>query len=114
MSLALPAWADFEAGLVAYENGDYGKALEIWTPLAEQDNARAQLSIGVLHEQGDGVPQDPGRAAIWYERSAKLGLSDAQFRLGLLHYDGAGVKKDAAPGSRRMPPRRRNGLVAPP
>jgi len=96
LTLSLPAWAGYEDGLVAYENGDYAKALDIWMPLAEQDHARAQLSLGVLYEQGNGVRADPATAAGWYELSAKQGLAVAQFRLGMLYYDGSGVAEDPA------------------
>src|SRR5215469_2233195 len=35
LALTLPAAADFEAGLKAYQNGDYATALKEWQPLAE-------------------------------------------------------------------------------
>ncbi len=34
--LAVPAWADFQAGVDAYQRGDYATALREWQPLAEQ------------------------------------------------------------------------------
>ena len=33
---------DYEDGVVAYGTGDFATALRIWTPLAEQHNAKAQ------------------------------------------------------------------------
>jgi len=43
--LALPAWADFQDGLDAYDRGDYEMALREWKPLAEQgDHNRRPLT----------------------------------------------------------------------
>ena len=36
LAWSLPAWADFAAGLSAYQKGDYAGALKDWRPLAEQ------------------------------------------------------------------------------
>jgi hypothetical protein len=38
--LAVPAWADYQAGEEAYHRGDYATALREWRPLAE---------LGTLH-----------------------------------------------------------------
>ena len=43
--LAAPARADLQAGLDAYERGDYDTALKEWRPLAEQGDGGAQLSM---------------------------------------------------------------------
>jgi len=43
LMLAMPAWADFQAGLDAAEGGDYETAIAEFRPLAEQGNAEAQL-----------------------------------------------------------------------
>ena len=39
--LAAPAWADYQAGMDAYNGGDYATALREWRPLAEQGDPRA-------------------------------------------------------------------------
>ena len=38
---AVPAWADFQAGLDASDLGDYATALREWQPLAEQGDVQA-------------------------------------------------------------------------
>ena len=37
--LATPAWADFQAGMKAFERADYETALREWRPLAERGDA---------------------------------------------------------------------------
>jgi UDP-N-acetylglucosamine transferase subunit ALG13 len=64
---------DFDAGVAAFQAGDYGAALDAWLPLAEADDADAQHNVGVIHEQGLGVPQDFAAAAEWYRRAAENG-----------------------------------------
>ena len=55
--------ADLEAGMTAYNRGEYGTALQEWEPLAIQGNARAQMLVGKLYEHGHGVEQDYEEAA---------------------------------------------------
>jgi len=49
-------YADFQAGLAAYNQGDYATALKEWRPLAEQGYAPAQFNLGFLYDNGYGVP----------------------------------------------------------
>ncbi len=56
LSLSVPAAAGpYENGVAAYATGDYATAVSLWTPLAEQGHAEAQISLGVMHENGEGV-----------------------------------------------------------
>ena len=56
VSLAAPAWAGFDDGLLAYVRGDYGNALREWKPLAEQGDSGAQF--GLVGWLWDDDPQD--------------------------------------------------------
>ena len=94
--LVVPAWADFQAGMDARNRGDFAKALREWRPLAEQGDARAQFYLGMLYENGDGVPRDYEKAREWYEKSAAQGEANAQFYLGLLSAFGQGGPLDLA------------------
>jgi uncharacterized protein len=89
-----PASADFDAGVRAFERGDYAAALEAWTPLAEAGDADAQHNVGVLHEQGLGVAQDLAAAAQWYRRAAENGSPASAFNLANLYRGGQGVEAD--------------------
>ena len=94
--LAAPTSADFETGMDAYERGDYETALSEWRPLAEKGDAQAQLHLGMLYHQGQGVPQDYTAARQWYEKAAAQGYAMAQYSLGLLYDNGDGVPQNYA------------------
>ena len=63
----------------AYNNQDYKKALKIARELAEQNDAEAQILIGVCYEYGKGVEQSYTEAAKWYTLAAEQGVADAQY-----------------------------------
>ena len=92
--LVVPAWADFKAGMDAYNRGDYVTALREWRPLAEQGDASAQFSLGLSYENGDGVPRDYAKARQWYEKAAAQGDAKAQLYLGMQSSFGQGGPVD--------------------
>ena len=63
---------------------------------AEQGDASAQTNLGLMYEQGDGVPQDDAEAAKWYRLAAEKGEARAQNNLAGMYYDGVGVPQDYA------------------
>lgn len=62
--------------------------------------AKAQHDLGVIYENGIGVPRDLRQAAAWYLRGAKNGDPSAQSNLGTLYLDGQGVERDLVKGIR--------------
>jgi len=62
--------ADYQAGLDAYNQGDYATAVKEWRPLAEQGYADAQYNLGFMYDNGQGVPQDYVQAHMWYNLAA--------------------------------------------
>ena len=82
--------ADFQKGLTAYESGDYATALREWKPLAKQGNASAQHNLGVMYENGEGVPKNYKTAVKWYRGAAKQGYASAQTNLGVMYKEGLG------------------------
>ena len=91
---ALPACADFQDGMDAADRGDYGTALLEWWPLAIQGDAWAQNSLGVMYENGYGVPQDYAEAVKWYRLAADQGRVNAQLSLAFSYGLGDGVPQD--------------------
>lgn len=83
-----------EDGIAAYKAGDYGVAMELWRPLAEQGHVDAQLSLGVMYGFGEGVPKDDVQSAYWYDLAAKQGSAIAQLYLGVMYDTGRGVQQD--------------------
>ena len=86
--------ADFQAGLDAYQAGDYATALKEFRSLAEQGNVDAQYNIGVIYHQVEGVTQDYKEAAKWYRLAAEQGLALSQHDLGLLYEKGQGLTEN--------------------
>ncbi len=91
---AVPAFADFQAGLDAYKKGDYTGAAKEWRPLAESGDAVAQYNMGLLYIDGKGVPQNPAEAVNWFRRAAEQDYAQAQHNLGAMYGSGQGVKRD--------------------
>ena len=83
-----------EDGQAAYDRGDFAEALAQWRPLAEQGIARAQNNLGVLYENGKGVPQDINEALKWYRLAAEQNYGGAENNLGLIYALGRGVPRD--------------------
>jgi len=98
--LTTSAWAGNDEGKLAYDRGDFAMALRAWRPLAEQGNAGAQHNLGLMYDNGQGVPQDHVAAAKWYRKAAEQGDARAQHNLGLMYYNGRGVPQDYAQAMR--------------
>jgi TPR repeat protein len=58
---------------------------------AEQGDARAQFSLGVMYDDGEGVSQHYAEAQRWYRKAAEQGHVGAQVRLGSMYAIGKGV-----------------------
>src|SRR5215468_8296538 len=78
LSLIAPAFAgasdDADA---AMKRRDYPTAVRLIRPLAEQGDATAQYNLGVLYDNGLGVPQDHIRSYMWFDLSATQGRDGA-------------------------------------
>ncbi len=71
VGLAAPVGAGpLEDGVAAYVRGDYETAYRLWRPLADQGNATARHNLGILYEDGEGVPQDYVQAHMWSDLAA--------------------------------------------
>src|SRR5262249_372208 len=96
-SLATPVVAGpFEDASAAYSKGDYATALGLLHPLADQGQAGAQVILGVMYANGQGVPQNQVEAMKWYRLAADQGEAGAQTALGVVYANGLGVPKDSA------------------
>ncbi|MEL7525210.1 MAG: peptidoglycan-binding protein [Pseudomonadota bacterium] len=63
---------------------------------AASGNPAAEFLVGVKFTEGEGVPADLEKAAVWYQKAANKGLPPAQYRLASLYEKGRGVEKDMA------------------
>jgi TPR repeat protein len=95
--LAAPALgAPLDDAQSAYGAGDFPKAVELFRALAERGNPVAQYNLGVLYENGQGLPKDYKLAAEWYRKGADQGYSEAQNNLANMYAFGLGVEKNPA------------------
>jgi TPR repeat protein len=85
--------SDFRRGLSAYNTGDYATAYQLWLPLAEKSEPRAEAGVGFMLFRGLGVALDDAAAAKWLTRAAEHGQAEGQLMLGLLYYYGRGVER---------------------
>lgn len=92
-----PALAgELSQGLSAYRHGRYQEAVAILKPLARHGDPFAQFTLGVMYDDGVGLPRNFGLALQWYKRAAAQGLADAQYMAGRFYGNGRGVKQDPA------------------
>ena len=87
LSVGLPA-GPLDEGLVAFQAGNYQQAFELWKPLAESGDAKAQYNIGLLFMNGLGVEKNPVYARELFRAAARQGMVDAQYNLGLIYFQG--------------------------
>jgi TPR repeat protein len=73
---------------------DYAEAAKWYRRAAEQGNDGAQLFLGIMYQDGRGVPQDYAEAVTWYRRAAEQGIAEAQNNLGYMYDNGHGVPQN--------------------
>ena len=77
------------------------KSITAFKQQAASGDAHAQYDLGVLYNNGQGVPRDYAQAAFWYRKAADQGNAEAQFALALVYETGEeGVAKDSAEAAR--------------
>lgn len=85
-----------EDAQAAYAAGDFTRAVALFKTLAEQGDPVAQYNLGVLYENGQGVPKDYVLAVDWYRKGADQGYAEAQNNLANMYAFGLGVTQDPA------------------
>ncbi len=71
----------WEDGMAAYNRGDYVPAMQLFRPLAQQGNAKAQNVLGTMYRRGQGVARNSVRAFVWFSRAAARGDATARGEL---------------------------------
>ena len=88
------AGAGHQEAMDAFDKGDSLTALKEFQALADDNDARGQYGLGIMHDLGEGVPQSSEQAAKWYQLSAEQGYADAQNNLGVMYENGEGVSRN--------------------
>ena len=61
---------------------------------AKQGNAVAQYNLGVMYDNGMGVPENDAEAVKWYRKAADQGDAKAQHNLAFMYANGMGVPEN--------------------
>ena len=77
-----------DKGYEAYGQGNLQLALEEWTVEADAGNPFAQFSLGMMYENGTGIPQNLPKAIELYQSSAAQGVTHARHNLAWLFIRG--------------------------
>ncbi len=94
---AAPAFAqDVQAGIAAWQAGNYEESIRQWRPLADRGDADAQYNLAQAYKLGRGVPVNLTLAEQWYERAAQQGHEQAGANLGLILFQN-GQRQRAMP-----------------
>ena len=95
LCLIISACADVEPAAnispTSKNREDYEAAAKELRKSAEGKDAAAQNRLGLLYNEGHGVPQDYGQAKHWFEKAAEQGHVEAQVNLGMLYLLGQGA-----------------------
>ncbi|MDO5483718.1 MAG: tetratricopeptide repeat protein, partial [Desulfovibrionaceae bacterium] len=84
----------------AHARGDFATARAIWQKLAEDGDAQAMNSLGLLYDRGQGVEPDAGRALHWFAKSAQAGEPAGMSNYGRMLEQGRGVAPDPLEAAR--------------
>jgi len=77
-----------------YQQKKPDEALQLFEKSAKNGHPQAQLVLGIIYKEGNGVEKNPVQAVHWFEQAAEQGLADAQYELGYCYMMGQGIKED--------------------
>ena len=75
----------------AIAQANYGEAIAALKPLADDNNPKAQVRLGKLYLEGQGVPRNETEASRLFHKAAERGENEARLRLGDMYANGRGV-----------------------
>ena len=84
----------YKEGKNSYDKKDYKMAVYWYQEAVKQGRAKAQLGLGGMYFNGQGVAKDYKKAIYWYQKAAKQGNAVARYYLGWMYYNGEGVDRD--------------------
>jgi cell division septation protein DedD len=85
-----------KAGVDAWQQGDYARAIATWRPLATSGDADAQFNLAQAYKLGRGVPADVPAAMLWFRKASEQGHERATDNLGFLLFQ-QGKRDEAMP-----------------
>lgn len=87
---------NFASAMAAFEAKHFSRAMQLFSPLAEQGDAEAQHRIAIMYQNGLGVVQNKELAYKWMKAAAEQGHALAQHGLGFMFLEGECVDQNGA------------------
>ena len=84
----------FNQATAAYDAGDFPRAYQIWSELADEDDLAAMRNTAQMLRQGKGVVKDAEKAFDLYLEAAEKGLVTAMANVAEMYLSGEGTEKD--------------------
>ncbi len=84
----------FKKGILAYEQGDYQTAFQVFSSLAKQGYIAPLIRLGDMCFYGKGFERDYALAAQFYRTAAEQGDGFAQYDLAKMYAKGLGVEQN--------------------
>jgi TPR repeat protein len=87
----------WERAVALVERNDFRDAMPVLYRCALMGDRRAQSTLGIRYQNGEGVKADDRTAAYWFGLAAAQGHRSAQSSLGDMYHEGVGgLPKDGA------------------
>jgi uncharacterized protein len=103
--------AGWDEAIEAGRRGDHATAMREYQALAEKGDPDAEYNIGMMYDNGLGVPRDYQKAIEIWLKAAKNGSVPAQYALGVMYRQGRGVPQDNKEAARWWLKASESGLV---
>lgn len=73
MTMEVAAAGPLEEANTAYDKGDFRSAEHMYNELSNQGDRIAQVQLGLMYDEGHGVPKNYQQAVRWYSVAASQG-----------------------------------------
>ena len=94
----------FQRSLTLMERNQYRDAIPLLLQAGRLGHARAQATLGIAYQDGNGVRRDDAAAAHWYGLAAAQGHRAAQYGLAGMYEEGeGGLPKDRVKAKPTIP-----------
>ncbi|HHI93275.1 MAG TPA: sel1 repeat family protein [Gammaproteobacteria bacterium] len=80
-------------GQAAFNAGNYSLSFSLWSALATQGDADAQVFVGLSYDNGWGTQRSAQLAREWYQKAAKKDNTSGQYLLGLHFIQGTSEER---------------------
>lgn len=86
--------AGWDEAQAAYRKKDFKTAAREMKKLAAKGDARAQVNLGAMYADGQGVARNDRLAVEWYRKAAEQGDVKGQVNLAEMYMEGHGTLRD--------------------